>query len=333
MRKSGGVMADNQLGLYGPSSSEVMVDMIASLVGVFFQRAVMAPSYRITVLATVEGELVRSGRLPPTGFGGIIACVRHVYAREGLSSFFRGFLADAVLAVFSALMEEVSSVLVSGSLESMLHADTLQSMSAWTYITISLVSTSTAVLLATPMTGFHNTVVTNYMGDIVAPETVANEEGGEAQKDAQKSAQDDESNERRGYKFKSAREVATSIRKRWGWRGFYFGVGLDAMAVFLYRGTYYYALQMLPTAFHDRHPYAVARCLAIVAGCITQPLEVISRRMQLTASSGATKYKNMVDCVRTIVAEEGYSALWAGLRARMLVTCAGMAIVELRRLF
>ncbi|KEG10043.1 putative ADP,ATP carrier protein 1, mitochondrial precursor, putative,ADP/ATP translocase 1 [Trypanosoma grayi] len=312
-------MGDSQLYTQGPAAGEVIIDMIASLVGAFLQRAVMAPSYRITVLTAVEGELVREGRLPPTGFGGIYACVKRIYTREGVLSFFRGFLTDAVFAVPSAVVEELSSSLVAGLIEGVIPVGFVQTMPMWLYVTISLASTSTAVLLATPLTGVHNTIVTNYVADIVAPTT---EEG--------KSTTEDEVEEK--YKYVSPTETAKDIRKRWGFRGFYNGVGLDAMAVFLYRGTYYYALQMLPLSLQENYPYAVARCLAIAAGCLTQPFEVISRRMQLTASSKTRRYTSMVHCARTIVEEEGYSGLWAGLRARLLVTCVGMAVVELRRL-
>ncbi|RNF00267.1 ADP/ATP mitochondrial carrier protein [Trypanosoma rangeli] len=324
-------MEESQPHGYALSSGDVMIDMAASIFGVVLQRAVMAPSYRVTVLAAVEGELVREGRLPPTGFGGIIGCVRRVYAKEGLRSFFRGFLTDAVLAVPSAMMEEMSSSLVSAAVEAMLPVDAVQNMPVWVYVVLSLTSTSTAVLLATPVTGLHNTIVTNYVGDIVAPH--ADADAGKANKNAKEGngVEEHEEATEESYKYDSATETAASIRKRCGFRGFYYGLGLDAMAVFMYRGTYYYGLQFLPVMLQEKYPYAVARSLAIVAGCITQPFEVISRRMQLTASSGKGRYRNMVDCARTIVAEEGYRGLWAGLRARLLVTCVGMVVVELRR--
>ncbi|ESS66063.1 putative ADP,ATP carrier protein 1, mitochondrial precursor, putative,ADP/ATP translocase 1 [Trypanosoma cruzi] len=321
-------MAEGQPYGYAPSSGEVMVDMAASLVGVFLQRVVMAPSHRITVLTVVEAELVHEGRLPSTGFGGIIGCVRRVYAKEGLRSFFRGFLIDAVLAVPSAVMEEVSSSLVSELLGVVLPFDRVQQMSPLVWVTLSLVSTSMSVLIATPVTGIQNTIVTNYVGDIVAPHPAAGDV-----KEYVKEGDFGEEEKEESYKYNSAWETAADIRRRYGFRGFYRGFGLDAMAVFMYRGTYYYALQILPPVLHNQYPHAVACSLAIVARCITQPFEVISRRMQLTASSERKGYKGMVDCARTIVAEEGYSGLWAGLRLRLLVTCVWMAAVELRRLY
>ncbi|ESL06982.1 ADP/ATP mitochondrial carrier protein [Trypanosoma rangeli SC58] len=326
-------MEESQPHDYALSSGDVMIDMAASILGVVLQRAVMAPSYRVTVLKAVEGELVREGRLPPTGFGGIIGCVRRIYAKEGIRSFFRGFLTDAALAVPSAMMEEMSSSLVSAAVGAVLPVDTVQSMPVWAYVFLSLTSTSTAVLLATPVTGFHNTIVTNYVGDIVAPHADAGAGAGKAKKNAKEGngVEEHEEATEESYKYDSATETAASIRKRCGFRGFYYSVGLDAMAVFMYRGTYYYGLQILPAMLQENYPYAVTRFLAVVAGCITQPFEVISRRMQLTASSEKGRYRNMVDCARTVVAEEGYRGLWAGLRARLLVTCVGMVVVELRR--
>ncbi|ORC86279.1 putative ADP,ATP carrier protein 1, mitochondrial precursor, putative,ADP/ATP translocase 1 [Trypanosoma theileri] len=322
-------MEDTQFYGHAPSTGEVIVDGLASFLGSFIQWAMMAPAYRVTVLTAVEGELVREGRLPPTGFGGVYNCVKRIYKKEGIRSFFRGFLADVFLAAPSAVAEQITSSLVTEIL-ALLPNEFLQTMPPMMYVTISLLSTSTAVLLASPVTGLHNTIVTNYIGDIIAPDGVEKDEKNEKVNGEDKE-EDEEKKE--SYKYTSPTETAKDIRKRCGFGGFYRAFGLDSMAVFLYRGTYYYALHVLPTAVHERYPFAVARSLAIVAGFVTQPFEVVSRRMQLTASSKTHGYKNMVDCARTIVTEEGYTALWSGLRARLLVTCVGMAVVELRRLF
>ncbi|KAH9597794.1 Mitochondrial substrate/solute carrier [Trypanosoma melophagium] len=325
-------MEDTQFYGQGPSAGEVIVDGMASFIASFMQWAMMAPAYRVTVLTAVEGELVREGRLPPTGFGGIYNCVKRLYKKEGIRSFFRGFLADVLLAAPSALTEKITSSLVTEVL-ALLPTEFLQTMPPLMYVTISLVSTSTAVLLATPVTGLHNTIVTNYVGDIMAPVEGEKNKNNGKEKDNSKEEEEENEEEEESYKYRSPTEAAKDIHKRWGFRGFYRAFGLDSMAVFLYRGTYYYALHMLPVAIHEKYPFGVARSLAIVAGCITQPFEVVSRRMQLTASSKTNRYRNMIDCARTIVKEEGYTALWSGLRARLLVTCVGMAFVELRRLF
>ena len=39
-------------------------------------------------------------------------------------------------------------------------------------------------------------------------------------------------------------------------------------------------------------------------------------------------YQSTLDCVKTIVREEGVTALWAGYKMRVLVTLTGFAIVD-----
>nr|CCD13969.1 unnamed protein product [Trypanosoma congolense IL3000] len=322
-----------------PSSvRDSLLDMAAILIVSFAQRAVMAPSYRVTMLSTVEGELVREGRLPPTGFGGVFACVRRLYVNEGLRSFFRGLLSDAVLSVPATIVENLCSALVSYALQAVVPLRHIETMNPWTYLTLSLSSTSVAVLLGTPATGVHNTIVTNYVADISAPNLPEkdNKAGGNAEeeKDGVVAKEERGCDQVWAYRYATATETAKDIYRRLGCRGFYRCIGADAIAVFLYRGTYYYGSQLLPSALHARYPYGVSRCLAVIAGCITQPIEVVSRRMQLTASSTkGRRYNGMLHCALTIVAEEGYMALWAGLRARLLVTCLGVAVMELRHLF
>lgn len=68
--------------------------------------------------------------------------------------------------------------------------------------------------------------------------------------------------------------------------------------------------------------------MAIVADVLTQPLEVVSRRLVLTASDekDERRYAGVMDCARTIVREEGVTALWSGLRFRLMVSVASIAI-------
>ncbi|CBH12515.1 ADP/ATP mitochondrial translocase, putative [Trypanosoma brucei gambiense DAL972] len=317
------------------SAKDSLLDMTALLIVTFAQRAVMAPSYRVTLLATVEGELVREGRLPPKGFGGVFGCIKRLYVKEGVRSFFRGLLTDAVLSLPATVVENISSTLVSFALQVAIPVRLVESMNPWTYLTLSLSSTSAAVLLATPATGLHSTIVTNYVADIVAP--VPSEKSKNPDKndgENNKVIKEGEKGGEESYRYATATEAAASIFRRWGFSGFYRCIGADAIAVFLYRGTYYYGLQLLPSTLHNRFPYGISRCLAVVAGFLTQPFEVVSRRMQLTASSTTgRRYKGILHCARTIVAEEGYTALWAGMQARLLVTCVGVAVLELHRHF
>lgn len=57
---------------------------------------------------------------------------------------------------------------------------------------------------------------------------------------------------------------------------------------------------------------------ALVGGLCTQPIDVVKTRLMTQAAvSGATPYKGVLDCVKTMVATEGGGVFFAGLRVRM----------------
>jgi solute carrier family 25 S-adenosylmethionine transporter 26 len=53
-----------------------------------------------------------------------------------------------------------------------------------------------------------------------------------------------------------------------------------------------------------------------VTGVLTTPLDVIKTRLMVQGSG--TQYKGVSDCIKTIIREEGSSALWKGMGPRVL---------------
>lgn len=60
---------------------------------------------------------------------------------------------------------------------------------------------------------------------------------------------------------------------------------------------------------------------AMVAGLVTQPVDVIKTRMMTQAASSAVPYRSALDCFTTIVRTEGVLTLYAGLRQRATYMC------------
>ena len=60
---------------------------------------------------------------------------------------------------------------------------------------------------------------------------------------------------------------------------------------------------------------------AMVAGLVTQPVDVVKTRMMTQAASSAVPYKSALDCFTTIVRTEGVFTLYAGLRQRSTYMC------------
>ena len=66
---------------------------------------------------------------------------------------------------------------------------------------------------------------------------------------------------------------------------------------------------------------AIGITSALVAGLMTQPIDVIKTRMMTQASSNAVPYKSAVDCALTVLRTEGWRKLYSGFGQRSLYMC------------
>mmetsp|Transcript_34262 Transcript_34262/g.50853 ORF Transcript_34262/g.50853 Transcript_34262/m.50853 type:complete len:147 (-) Transcript_34262:658-1098(-) len=66
---------------------------------------------------------------------------------------------------------------------------------------------------------------------------------------------------------------------------------------------------------------AIGMSSALVAGLLTQPVDVVKTRMMTQAASAAVPYTSALDCVSTILRTEGVFTLYAGLRQRATYMC------------
>ena len=61
---------------------------------------------------------------------------------------------------------------------------------------------------------------------------------------------------------------------------------------------------------------------AFVAGCVTQPADVIKTRMMTQAASSQIPYKSAIDCLVTIIRQEGPLTLYTGFKQRSIYMCS-----------
>ncbi|CAJ1020212.1 putative Mitochondrial carrier protein [Leishmania utingensis] len=343
--QAGSAGRDTTYGQYGSgqelqlTATDVALDMLIRAVFDLLQRSVAAPIDRVMVLTAVEGELVRQGRLPPGGFRGIWQLYGRLWRKEGLRGFLRGVMADAVLTLPSGFVDSFATNAVFMCLQRLIPTHVANQLSTPIVVALSLAATSAAVWVATPYNAIRKTIMTNYMADIIAPagcatsdvcgcgETAAMTDGTGGNAEAEKVEQGSPLLEE-AYRYSTATETACQVYRRKGWGGFYRGAAVEPLTVCTYRSLYLIASVMVSERVQMAYPYAVARGLAIVADILTQPLEVVSRRLVLTASDekDEKRYAGVMDCARTIIREEGVTALWSGLRFRLMVSVASIAI-------
>lgn len=122
-----------------------------------------------------------------------------------------------------------------------------------------------------------------------------------------------------------------------GFLGLYNGFGVSVAGIIPYRGVYF----GLYDTFSSMNPYkkdtgiigfcskfAIAQCVAIVAGYASYPMDTIRRRLQMQSEKPKEQwtYKGTTDCFSKILKEEGASAFFKGAGANALRT-VGSALV------
>ncbi|KEG10042.1 ADP/ATP translocase [Trypanosoma grayi] len=290
-----------------------------------------APFSRVFLLQCAQGELVKNGRLPLGGFGGIRGCVYYIITKEGVLGLFRGCLEDMVLAV-PAYIAEILVALGIAKLQQQ-----LAPLSWSAAVMLGVAAPGLRVVFTAPVVGYKNTVLCNYVADIVAPngnKTLAKEDVEEA------------------YLYSSSSEAATAVKKQYGWKGLFFtGVDIDVAAVYAQSiTTQIVGLLIMPKLEHfirvqcSQPGWRLAAMLAstlgvrLMCGIVFQPFQVMRARTALLPT--ATELRQRKRCwfwrsAQNIVRQDGITALWAGLRMRLLRDVCGALLdtmfVGLRR--
>lgn len=103
--------------------------------------------------------------------------------------------------------------------------------------------------------------------------------------------------------------------------GLYAGVGMTLIGALPFEGIKFglYDLfnQLLPRDANGKAATIWTLLTGASAGAIahtlTYPLDTLRRRMQISGASGAVAYTNIAQCTQTMLATEGWGALWYGL--------------------
>ncbi|KAK7311968.1 hypothetical protein RJT34_10475 [Clitoria ternatea] len=117
--------------------------------------------------------------------------------------------------------------------------------------------------------------------------------------------------------------VLTNVYKEGGVRGLYRGAGPTLTGILPYAGLKFYMYEKLKTHVPEEHQKSILMRLSCgaLAGLfgqtLTYPLDVVKRQMQVGSLHNAThentRYKNTIDGLRTIVRNQGWRQLFAGV--------------------
>lgn len=124
--------------------------------------------------------------------------------------------------------------------------------------------------------------------------------------------------------FTSASNAVRFIASKEGLRGFYAGYGsfllrdlpFDAIQFCLYEQIRLGYMLAARRNLNDPENAIIGAFAGALTGAITTPLDVIKTRLMVQGP--ANQYKGIVDCVQTIIKEEGPSAFLKGIGPRVL---------------
>lgn len=124
--------------------------------------------------------------------------------------------------------------------------------------------------------------------------------------------------------FTSASNAVRFIASREGFKGFYAGYGsfllrdlpFDAIQFCLYEQIRLGYMLAARRNLNDPENAIIGAFAGALTGAITTPLDVIKTRLMVQGP--ANQYKGIVDCVQTIIKEEGPGAFLKGIGPRVL---------------
>ncbi|XVF35316.1 hypothetical protein REPUB_Repub18cG0135200 [Reevesia pubescens] len=132
-------------------------------------------------------------------------------------------------------------------------------------------------------------------------------------------------------------DVLTTVYKEGGIRGLYRGVGPTLAGILPYAGLKFYVYEVLKTRVPEEHQKSIVMHLSCgaLAGLLgqtfTYPLDVVRRQMQVeslqpSAIQGDTSYKNTLEGLTTIVRNQGWRQLFAGLSINYIKIVPSVAV-------
>jgi len=120
-----------------------------------------------------------------------------------------------------------------------------------------------------------------------------------------------------------------------GIRGLYRGFGVSCLCIFIYRGLYFGLYDSLKPVVLDSDSgwlqhFLLGWGVTITAGLCAYPVDTVKRRMMMTsaAKDASVVYKSSLACVKSVVAAEGWRALFRGAGVNVIRGVAGAGVLS-----
>ncbi|KAL2559009.1 hypothetical protein Fot_03748 [Forsythia ovata] len=284
-------------------SEKFSVDFIMGGSAAIVAKSAAAPIERVKLLLQNQGELIKRGQLQRP-YMGIGDCFKRVLREEGVLSFWRGNQANVIryfpTQAFNFAFKGYFKTLLGCSKEK----DGYFKWFAGNVASGSAAGATTSLFL------YHLDYARTRLGTDARQCPINGKQ-----------------------QFKGLIDVYRKTLSTDGIGGLYRGFGASIIGITLYRGMYFGIYDtmkpiVLVGPFQDNFfaSFFLGWSITTVSGVCAYPFDTVRRRMMLT-SGQTVKYRNAMHAFREIIHLEGFSALFRGVTANMLLGVAGAGVL------
>ncbi|KAK2439641.1 ADP,ATP carrier protein ER-ANT1 [Trifolium repens] len=266
-------------------------------------KTAVAPIERVKLLLQNQTEMIKRGQLK-TPYLGLSNSFKRVFLEEGLIAFWRGHQAN-VIRYFPT---QAFNFAFKGYFKSIFgYSKEKDGYIKWF---AGNVASGSAAGATTSMLLYH----LDYARTRLATDAVVCRVTGQRQ-------------------FKGLIDVYRKTLSSDGIAGLYRGFGVSILGITLYRGMYFGIYDTMkpivlvgPFEGNFFASFLLGWSITTVSGVCAYPFDTLRRRMMLT-SGYQNKYYSAMHAFREIVGQEGFSALFRGVTANMLLGMAGAGVL------
>jgi len=138
-----------------------------------------------------------------------------------------------------------------------------------------------------------------------------------------------------GRQFNGLWHCLSSIRAKDGFFGLYKGFGVSVGGIIVYRASYFGGFDTAKSLFNiDRNTsifvtWGIAQVVTMAAGIISYPFDTVRRRMMMQAGRGDIIYTSTLDCWKKIFVNEGPRAFFKGALSNAIRGSGGALVLVL----
>ncbi|MBA0794484.1 hypothetical protein Gohar_018809 [Gossypium harknessii] len=277
-------------------SEKFSMDFVMAGMAAILSKSAAAPIERVKLLLQNQGEMIKRGSLQKP-YNGVGDCFKRVLKEEGLFSFWRGNQAN-VIRYFPT---QAFNFAFKGYFKSIFGRSKEKDGYAMWFA--GNVASGSAAGATTSLFLYHLDYARTRLGT-----------------DGQR-------------QFKGLLDVYRETLSTDGVVGLYRGFGASIMGITLYRGLYFGIYDTMkpillvgPLEGNFFASFFLGWSITTVSGVCAYPFDTVRRRMMLT-SGQSKKYRGAIHAFREIAQLEGFSALFRGVTANMLLGVAGAGVL------